>query len=277
MGPDGLTIQSMRIDTALVKRGLVSSRERARRLILAGAVHVNGQVVLKPSVAVFPSDIIELQECAETRYVSRGGLKLEKAIRLGGFDLNNATAIDVGASTGGFTDCMLEHGAALVYAVDVGHGQLDKKLVSDQRVVSLEGVDIRDFERLSKIIPPNSADFCAVDVAFISVTKVFPSVIPFLKKNAGAVCLIKPQFEAGRGNTGKRGVVTNPKIHKSVIERTVSFFGEHGFGLLGLTYSPVKGGDGNIEYLALLRQGQRVAGSINAGDIVSEAHGFFGR
>jgi 23S rRNA (cytidine1920-2'-O)/16S rRNA (cytidine1409-2'-O)-methyltransferase len=279
MGADGLKISNinneMRFDVALVKRGLVESRERAKHHILAGDVCLNGQIIKKPSTIVFSSDVIKLDEKAALRYVGRGGLKLEKAIRIGGYDLSKVHALDIGASTGGFTDCMLQHGAALVYAVDVGHGQLHPKLTSDSRVINLEGVDIRNFDKLSNIIPLNSVDFCSIDVSFISVKKIFNSILPFLKKNANVVCLIKPQFEAGREYIGKNGLVKSPDVHKNVIDNTMSYFASHGVGALSLTYSPITGGEGNIEYLVLLQQGLPLSNSICVNDVVKEAHKVF--
>ena len=185
-----------RLDAALVRRGLEASRERAKQRILAGDVLVNGRVRNRPSFPVRDTD--ELMCKGEgLAYVGRGGCKLEKAVA-GRFDLNGVTALDVGASTGGFTDCLLRSGAARVYAVDVGHGQLHPSLAADPRVVNLEGTDIRDRQALLRAVPAASVSFCAVDVSFISLTAVLPSVLPFLKKGAGLVCLVKPQFEAGR-------------------------------------------------------------------------------
>jgi len=271
-GLDGGLTDKMRIDVALVKLGLVDSRERAKYHITAGEVFVNGKAVIKPSVMVSLSEEIKLENNTSMNFVGRGGLKLEKAIKFGGYDLKGATCLDVGASTGGFTDCMLRHGAALVYAVDVGHGQLHPKLASDPRVVNLEGKDIRDSDELLRVIPPNSADFCSIDVSFISLKKIFSYVMPFLKTSANIVCLIKPQFEAGRENIGKNCVVKNPKAHINVINELISFFKSTGFRLKGLTYSPVTGGEGNIEYLALLHQGMDSGSLLDIDNVVKEAH-----
>lgn len=255
MGADGIDITGeMRADAALVARGLAANREAAKRIILAGEVLLNREVVKKPSVLVKPDDTL-VCKAEPLRYVGRGGLKLEKALKLGGYDLTGLRAVDIGASTGGFTDCMLQHGAAFVYAVDVGHGQLHQKLAGDFRVLNMEGTDIRDTGLVSGAIAPESIDFCAIDVSFISVTKLFDFVIPYLKKEADAVCLIKPQFEAGRGAVGKRGVVRDKAVHIKVIEDLIAFFRDRDFGVVDITYSPITGGQGNIEYLALLRRG----------------------
>lgn len=275
MGTEGLDpglTEKMRLDVALVKLGLVDSRERAKYHITAGEVFVNGKAVIKPSAMVSLSEYIKLESNSYMNFVGRGGLKLEKAINIGGFDLKGAICLDIGASTGGFTDCMLRHGAALVYAVDVGHGQLHPKLASDPRVVNLEGMDIRNSEELLRVIPPNSADFCSIDVSFISVKKIFSHAVPFLKASANIVCLIKPQFEAGRENIGKNGVVKNPKVHINVIKDLIFFFQSTGFKLQMLTYSPITGGEGNIEYLALLHPGGDSVSLIDIDGVVKEAH-----
>ena len=245
---------AMRLDAALVARGLADSRERAKQHIVSGDVLVNGRAVTKPATAVSPQDKLVCQG-ESLAYVGRGGLKLEKALDSGLFTVTDACAMDVGASTGGFTDCLLQRGARCVYAIDVGHGQLHPLLVADPRVCNLEGTDMRDSARLNEWITPQSVDFCAMDVSFISVTKVLPFVLPFLKPSAGMVCLIKPQFEAGRAAVGKNGIVKDPAEHKRVIRELTQFFLTAGFALLGLTHSPVTGGNGNIEYLALLQYG----------------------
>ena len=244
-----------RLDAALVRRGLEASRERAKQRILAGDVLVNGRVRNRPSFPVRDTD--ELMCKGEgLAYVGRGGCKLEKAVA-GRFDLNGVTALDVGASTGGFTDCLLRSGAARVYAVDVGHGQLHPSLAADPRVVNLEGTDIRDRQALLRAVPAASVSFCAVDVSFISLTAVLPSVLPFLKKGAGLVCLVKPQFEAGRAAVGKRGVVRDAGTHRRVLAGLCGLFDDCGLSLRSLDYSPITGGDGNIEFLAVLRYDDR--------------------
>lgn len=271
MGSDGLKqAGELRFDAALVARGLARSREIAKQHILSGEATINGQIVKKASQAVMPTDTIECYGKAP-RYVSRGGLKLEKAIALGKYRLSGKYALDIGASTGGFTDCMLQHGVKKVYAVDVGHGQLDKTLVSDSRVVNIERTDIRDTKIIKKYILPFSCDFCTIDVSFISVKAIFDYANEFLKPNADIVCLIKPQFEAGRASIGKNGIVKSPKTHCRVLSELCDFFSSKGFGIAGLTHSPVKGGAGNIEYLALLKSGgnNKVFGFE---DIVAKAH-----
>lgn len=265
----------MRLDAALVARGLAVSRERAKEQILAGEVLVNGVVVRKASAAVKIKDSLRCEGEAP-RYVGRGGFKLEKALAVGGYSLQGVCALDIGASTGGFTDCMLQNGARLVYAVDVGHGQLHPKLLEDTRVRNLEGTDIRDTVRLKESIPLSSMDFCSIDVSFISVAKVFGSIIPFLKPGADIVCLIKPQFEAGREAVGKKGIVKDKKAHCRVIDSLCAYFQAQGCIVRGLTFSPVPGGDGNIEYLALLQYGSDIdtntAIPVDAAAVVEEAH-----
>ena len=238
-----------RLDVLLVERGLFSGRERAKEQIRAGAVLVNGRAEVKPSALVdIEADLICEGGCL---YVSRGGLKMEKAVRVAQLDLTGLTALDIGASTGGFTDCMLQNGAARVYAVDVGHGQLHPSLCADSRVVNLEGTDARS-QALTSVIPPETVEFVTADVSFISVKAVLPAVRPFLAPAARLVVLIKPQFEAGRQAVGKRGVVRDPRAHRRVLDEMLRFFAEEGLRLDGLTYSPVAGGEGNIEYLAVL-------------------------
>ncbi len=271
MGSDDLKQSGeLRFDAALVARGLARSREIAKQHILAGEAAINGQIVKKASQAVMPTDTIECYGKAP-RYVSRGGLKLEKAIALGEYNLKGKCALDIGASTGGFTDCMLQHGVKKVYAVDVGHGQLDKTLISNNRVVNIEHTDIRDTRIIKKYILPFSCDFCTIDVSFVSVKIIFDYINEFLEPNADIVCLVKPQFEAGRAAIGKNGIVKSLETHCRVLSELCDFFSSKGFGVSGLTYSPVKGGSGNIEYLALLKAG----GSIRVfsfEDIVAKAH-----
>lgn len=238
--------EKLRLDTELVARGLAQSRERAKALIMSGIVYVNNQKALKAGEEIKPDDKIEVR--GETlRYVSRGGLKLEKAMREFTIDLNGKVCMDVGASTGGFTDCMLQNGAVKVYSVDVGYGQLDWKLRQDERVVNLERTNIR-YVTNEQI--PDSIDFSSVDVSFISLTLVLPVVRNLLSENGRVMCLIKPQFEAGKGKVGKKGVVREPEIHLEVIEKILTFMYGNGFNVLALDYSPIRGPEGNIEYLA---------------------------
>ena len=245
--------EKQRIDLYLVENKLVESREKAQALIMAGQVYVNNQKCEKPG------NIIKRDAQVEVRgnplpYVSRGGLKLEKALSAFSLELTGAVAIDIGASTGGFTDCMLQNGVRRVYAVDVGYGQLDWKLRNDPRVVCLERTNMR-YVTSEQI--PETVDFFSVDVSFISLTKILPVAAGFLRPEGRAVCLIKPQFEAGRDKVGKKGVVRDPAVHWEVIEKIRDFSLENGFSVLGLTYSPVKGPEGNIEYLILLEKSDR--------------------
>lgn len=241
--------RSKRLDAFLVEKGFASGRERAKEQIRAGKVLVNGRTVTKPSALV--EDHADIRCEGGCPYVGRGGLKLEKAVREASLKLDGVTALDIGASTGGFTDCMLRFGAARVYAVDVGHGQLHPTLRMDPRVVSLEGVDVRS-EALASAIPPGTASFAAADVSFISEKAVLPFLLPYLAPSARLVVLIKPQFEAGRQAVGKNGVVRDPRIHRRVLDEMLRFFAEEGLHLDWLSHSPVTGGEGNIEYLAVL-------------------------
>lgn len=240
-----------RLDAALVERGLVSGRDRAKGIIMAGQVYVDGQKADKPGHQVEEKDLIEVRG-GSLAYVSRGGLKLEKAILTFGLSPDGLICADIGASTGGFTDCMLQNGALRVYAVDVGYGQLAWKLRNDSRVVNLERTNVRYLTR-EKI--PEDLDFVSVDVSFISLGLVLPVVRLLLKNSCKAICLVKPQFEAGRENVGKKGVVRDPAVHEAVIHKVIELSREQGFSAVGLTWSPVKGPEGNIEYLLLLQKG----------------------
>ena len=236
-----------RLDAELVSRGIARSRQRAKEMIQARSISVNGSSITKASAEVSPDDVIESSE--EELYVGRGALKLEKAAAEFGLDFTGKTCIDIGASTGGFTDIMLSRGAAKVYAVDVGHGQLAEKLRSDPRVVNMEGTDIRN-------VSPESfggcADIITVDVSFISLKMILPKVYELLTENACAAVLIKPQFEAGRSGISKNGIVKDKKVHLRVLREIDEFARETGFVCEKYTYSPVKGGSGNIEYLVKL-------------------------
>ena len=259
-----------RLDAALVQRGLCQSRERAKIVIMEGLVYVNGQKSDKAGTQVKDDDEIEVR--GETlKYVSRGGKKLEKAMQSFQIDLNGAVCMDIGASTGGFTDCMLQNGASKVYSVDVGYGQLAWSLRTDERVVNLERTNIR---YLTEEQVPDMLDFISVDVSFISLTLVLPVAYRFLKEGKTMVCLVKPQFEAGKENVGKKGVVRDPKIHEMVIEKVANFAQEQGFAVLGLDFSPIKGPEGNIEYL--LHLGKTEAGEALSHEtveaVVSKAH-----
>jgi len=238
-----------RLDVLLVNRNLAPSREKAKALIMAGNVFVDGQREDKAG-STFPADVeIEIRG-EKLRYVSRGGLKLEKAIEVFPINLNGKICMDVGASTGGFTDCMLQNGAVKVYAVDVGTNQLAWQLRQDKRVVSMEKTNIRYLTR-DKI--QDDIAFSSIDVSFISLTKVLQPVKDLLAPEGEVVCLIKPQFEAGREKVGKKGVVRDKEVHREVILKVSSYAAEIGFDCLGLTYSPIKGPEGNIEYLLYLK------------------------
>ena len=236
-----------RLDAELVSRGIARSRQRAKEMIQAGSISVNGSSITKASAEVSPDDVIESSE--EELYVGRGALKLEKAAAEFGLDFDGKTCIDIGASTGGFTDLMLSRGAAKVFAVDVGHRQLAEKLRSDPRVVNMEGTDIRT---VSAEDLGGCADIITVDVSFISLKMILPKVYELLNENACAAVLIKPQFEAGRSGISKNGIVKDRKVHLRVLREIDEFARETGFVCEKYTYSPVKGGSGNIEYLVKL-------------------------
>ncbi len=236
-----------RLDVLLVNRGLATSREKAKAYIMAGDVFVNGQREDKPGSTFEEARITSLEVRGDTLpYVSRGGLKLEKAVNNFGFSLADKICMDIGASTGGFTDCMLQNGAMKVYSVDVGHGQLDWKLRSDPRVVCMEKTNFRYMVRDDI---DDDLDFASCDVSFISLTKILLPARRLLKDRGEMVCLIKPQFEAGKDKVGKKGVVRDPKVHEEVVHRIVDFVAIAGFDILHLDFSPIKGPEGNIEYL----------------------------
>lgn len=242
--------EKKRLDVALVERGFSESREKAKALIMAGQVYVNNQKALKSG------DTVKADDCLEVRgeklpFVSRGGLKLQKAVDVFGVTLNNCVCMDIGASTGGFSDCMLQHGAKKVYAIDVGYGQLAWKLREDPRVVNLERTNFR-YVTSEQI--PEGIDFASVDVSFISLRLILPVMRTLLKDGGRAVCLIKPQFEAGRENVGKKGVVRDQSVHVQVVSDIVQVLLDTGFSVFALDYSPVKGPQGNIEYLVLVEK-----------------------
>lgn len=237
-----------RLDVLLVNKGLAESREKAKRTIMAGIVYVNGQKEDKAGSTFDPEVEIEVRGNV-LPYVSRGGLKLEKAIREFGVSCEGKTCLDIGASTGGFTDCMLQNGAVKVFAIDVGHGQLDWKLRNDPRVVCMEKTNVRFVKPEDIGIP---ARLVSIDVSFISLKLVLPVVRTLIAPDCQVVCLIKPQFEAGRDQVGKKGVVRDKKVHIEVIEKTLMAAFQLGFQLEGLTFSPIKGPEGNIEYLCEL-------------------------
>ncbi len=238
-----------RLDIILTQKGLFTSREKARSAIMAGVVFIDNQKVDKPGTK-FSDDIEVFIKENPNPYVSRGGLKLEKGINEFNIDLNNMVAIDIGASTGGFTDCMLKNGAKKVYAIDVGNGQLAWELRNDLRVVCMERTNIRYVKEEDL---GERADFASVDVSFISLKKVLPVAKLLLKEKGEMLCLIKPQFEAGREKVGKHGVVRDIKVHLEVIDSIIDFTRKVGFNIQGLTFSPIKGPEGNIEYLMFIK------------------------
>lgn len=239
-----------RLDCALVSRGFAESREKAKAIIMSGIVYVNNQKYDKAGDMIKPDDNIEVR--GETlKYVSRGGLKLEKAIKSFEISLDECTCADIGASTGGFTDCMLQNGAKKVYSIDVGYGQLAWKLRTDERVVNLERTNFRYVTREQV---PDELDFASVDVSFISLSLIIPVMRTLLRESGRAVCLIKPQFEAGKENVGKKGVVRDKAVHIAVIEKIINIVKENNFSLLGLDFSPIKGPEGNIEYLCYIQK-----------------------
>lgn len=251
-----------RLDVLLVQRNLAPSREKAKALIMSGIVYVNGQKEDKAG-ASFPEEALVEVRGNTLRYVSRGGLKLEKAVAEFGVSPEEKICMDVGASTGGFTDCMLQNGAEKVYAVDVGHGQLDWKLRNDSRVICLEKTNIRYATREQV---PDAPALASIDVSFISLSKVLPAVRRLMAPGGEVVALIKPQFEAGREKVGKHGVVRDPAVHREVISACVRYAEENGFSVHGLTYSPIRGPEGNIEYLYDLRMcGEEDTASDNVG------------
>ena len=261
-----------RLDALLVKRNLVQSRERAKTTIMAGLVLADGQKVDKAGTMVKPE--AEIRVLGNTLpYVSRGGLKLEKAIREFGVSLRGKVAADIGASTGGFTDCMLQNGAVKVFAIDVGYGQLAWSLRTDERVVNMERTNVRNVtpDQLGQPV-----DLASIDVAFISLEKVLPSVREMLQPEGEIVALIKPQFEAGREKVGKKGVVREPSVHEEVIFRVLALARQMELTPKALTYSPVKGPEGNIEYLVWLAKGASAADGVTdelVVSVVSQAHG----
>lgn len=239
-----------RLDCALVSRGFAESREKAKAIIMSGIVYVNNQKCDKAGDTVKPDDNIEVR--GETlKYVSRGGLKLEKAMKSFAISLADCVCADIGASTGGFTDCMLQNGAKKVYSIDVGYGQLAWKLRTDERVINLERTNFRYVTREQV---PDELDFASVDVSFISLSLIIPVMRTLLRDGGRAVCLIKPQFEAGKENVGKKGVVRDKNVHIAVIEKIINIINENKFSLLGLDFSPIKGPEGNIEYLCYIQK-----------------------
>ncbi len=263
-----------RLDVILYNRGFFESREKAKAAVMAGMVYVNGERCDKPGLSFDPGCEIEIKG-NPIPYVSRGGLKLDKAIKEFGITLEGLTCVDVGASTGGFTDVMLKNGAAKVYAVDVGYGQLAWELRNDPRVVCMERTNFR-YVTSEQIKEP--IDFGSADVSFISLKLILPPLKALLKPEGRVVCLIKPQFEAGREKVGKKGVVRDPKVHEEVINEVIRSATEMGFSVMGLTWSPITGPEGNIEYLLYLANGMHDENkNINASEVVRSAHDELGR
>ena len=258
------------MDIAVTELGLAPSRERAKAMIMAGGIYVNNVKALKAGESVSEDATIEFRGKVMP-YVSRGGYKLEKAMQAFPIDLNGKVCMDIGASTGGFTDCMLQNGSVKVYSIDVGYGQLAWKLRTDERVVNLERTN---FRYCTEAQIPEQIDFASIDVSFISLTKILPVLRNFLKENRFCVALIKPQFEAGREKVGKKGVVRDEAVHIEVIEKIISFSLENGFSVCGLSFSPIRGPEGNIEYLIYLQKSDAplLAVGIDARETARQSH-----
>lgn len=253
----------------MTEQGLAESRQKAQAVIMAGQVFVDGRRVDKAGAPVTEARAIEVRGRA-LPYVSRGGLKLEKAMQLWPIALNGAVCADIGASTGGFTDCMLQNGAQKVYAVDVGYNQLDYRLRTHPQVVCMERTNAR---YLTQEQIPDPLDFFSVDVSFISLNLILPALRPLMKETGEGVCLVKPQFEAGKDKVGKKGVVRDPEVHLEVLEHFLEHAAHAGFSVKDITFSPIRGPEGNIEYLGYLsvRQGEEYSGDLSA--LVAASHG----
>ncbi len=256
-----------RLDVLLVNKGLAESREKAKRTIMAGLVTVSGRVEDKPG-STFDDDADIEVKGKECPYVSRGGLKLEKAIEEWGVDCKDKVCMDMGASTGGFTDCMLQHGASKVYAIDVGYGQLDYKLRTDDRVVNMEKTNIRYLD-ISLIREP--IGLISIDVSFISLKHMFPVASEVLDEDGQVVCLVKPQFEAGKDQVGKGGIVRDAGVHKEVIDNVIGYAAENGLYPHELSHSPIKGTKGNIEYILLLSH-KKCDNEMDVSEVVKASH-----
>ncbi len=261
-------MKKVRLDQLVFDLGLTESRERAKTTVMSGLVFVDGKRIDKPGTQVSPDSKIEVKGSA-IPYVSRGGLKLEKALKVFHIDPTGMHCIDCGASTGGFTDVLLKNGAEKVFAVDVGYGQLAWSLRQDERVVNMERTNIR---HISPEQIPEALDLAVADLSFISLKLVLPAISSVLKDEGELVCLIKPQFEAGKDEVGKKGVVRDVSVHLAVIESILEFVPTIGLTVLGLDYSPIKGPEGNIEYLCYMKKGGGEAPDINAAGIVEASH-----
>lgn len=261
--------QKNRLDIAVFERGLSESRAKAGALIMAGQVYVNDQKATKAGLTVKESDKIEVRG-EKMPFVSRGGYKLDKAVKTFDLHLNDCVCMDIGASTGGFTDCMLQNGAKKVYAVDVGYGQLAWKLRTNARVINMERTN---FRYLTHEDIAESLDFASVDVSFISLKIILPVLYALLRDGGEAVCLIKPQFEAGKENVGKKGVVRDPTVHEEVVRAITHFAFETGFSVLHLSFSPIKGPEGNIEYLLHIKKEQEpIFAETDISALIAESH-----
>lgn len=262
--------QKKRLDLVVFEEGHTDSREKAKALIMAGQVYVNGQKELKAGAQIKADDKIEVRG-SKMPYVSRGGYKLAKAMKTWNLSLDGKICMDIGASTGGFTDCMLQNGAVKVYSIDVGYGQLAWKLRSDERVVNLERTN---FRYVTDEQIPEPVDFASVDVSFISLKIILPVLRERLAAGGQAVCLIKPQFEAGKEKVGKKGVVRDQKVHVEVVENITNFAVECGFTLKGVTFSPIKGPEGNIEYLMYIEKSEAPEREVDFSitDLIEESH-----
>lgn len=257
-----------RLDVLLTQQGMAESRQKARAIIMSGVVFVNGQRADKPGMAIANDASIEVRGHVMP-YVSRGGWKLEKAMKTFPITLEGKVCADIGASTGGFTDCMLQNGAKKVYAVDVGYGQLDWRLRNDPRVVCMERTNAR---YLTREQIPDELEFASIDVSFISLSLIFPALYQLLSKHGEIACLIKPQFEAGREKVGKKGVVRDKAVHLEVLEHFLEHARANNFTVLGITYSPIRGPEGNIEYLGYLKKDAGEDAEVNLADIVEQSH-----
>lgn len=259
-----------RLDVAVFEGGYAPSREKAKAIIVAGLVYVNNQKVDKAGFELKEGDVLEVRG-KTLKYVSRGGLKLEKAMECFPITLTDKICMDVGASTGGFTDCMLQNGAKKVYSIDVGYGQLAWKLRTDDRVVNLERTN---FRYVDNTVVKDKIDFSSVDVSFISLSHILPVLSTLLSDTGEAVCLIKPQFEAGREKVGKKGVVRDLNVHLEVVKKVIGLALDNGFDVLGLEFSPIKGPEGNIEYLIFIKKSNepKISDDVDADALVSRSH-----
>jgi len=266
-------VKKIRLDQYLFDNGLAESRERAKTTVMAGLVFVNGQKETKPGTGISPDARVEVRGAA-VPYVSRGGLKLEKALRVFPLSPKGLVCLDCGASTGGFTDVMLRSGAEKVYAVDVGYGQLAWSLRQDPRVVCMERTNVR---YLTKEDISEDVAFATADLSFISLRLILPAIHDLLMEHGNMVCLVKPQFEAGKDKVGKKGVVRDPQVHKEVLETFIEYAAEAGFGLCGLDYSPIRGPEGNIEYLAWVKKDGESIQTPDLDALVAASHAAHGK